>query len=79
MSIPEPTERSCGASALAFLVLVAVVLGLFAPAVFKKELLAPFDIMQELAHPWNDGEIEKVHNHFVSDAILQYLPYRASR
>lgn len=40
-------------------------------------VLAPLDILSDLLKPWRDGKTEvQVHNHFPSDAITQYLPYR---
>jgi len=41
-------------------------------------VLAPFDLLQELVAPWQSGVSEAVpaiHNHFVSDACTQYIPY----
>jgi len=39
-------------------------------------LFAPMDILHEMLPPWNHGiEVPDVHNHFVSDAVTQYIPY----
>lgn len=42
------------------------------------KVLAPFDLLQGLISPWNQHDFQavpKVHNHFVSDAVTQYIPY----
>lgn len=41
-------------------------------------VLAPFDLLQELVAPWRSGfsqTVPTIHNHFVSDACTQYIPY----
>jgi hypothetical protein len=57
--------------------LLAVVLALFLPWLMQGRILGPMDIVSELFEPWSpDAAVPKVHNHFVSDAVTQYLPYR---
>lgn len=61
-------------AAMALLALVAV---LFAPALFQGKILAPLDITSTLLPPWGNPEGKvKPHNHYPSDAVSQYLPYR---
>ncbi len=61
-------------SAIAWLLLVAV---WFSPVWAGGKVLAPLDIQREMLLPWRGNTtIPKVHNHFVSDAVTQYLPYR---
>lgn len=64
-----------------WLVPVAIIsllgLGMFAPWLLTGRVLAPFDIVEEIYPPWRDAQkVPLVHNHFVSDAVTQYLPYR---
>jgi hypothetical protein len=49
----------------------------FLPWILFGKVLAPLDIVHDMFLPWH-GNIEHpaVHNHFVSDAVTQYLPYR---
>jgi hypothetical protein len=60
----------------------AVIVSLFCMAMFVPwlvlgKVLAPFDIIEEMYLPWRGDERSlTVHNHFVSDAVTQYLPYR---
>ena len=60
----------------------AVIVSLFCMAMFVPwlvlgKVLAPFDIIEEMYLPWRgDEKSPTVHNHFVSDAVTQYLPYR---
>lgn len=52
-------------------------LGMFAPWLLTGRVLAPFDIVEEIYRPWRGAlKAPMVHNHFVSDAATQYLPYR---
>ena len=56
------------------LVLCAV---LFAPFLFGGRVVAPLDIVPELYQPCRGpNKIPEVHNHFVTDAVDQYIPYR---
>lgn len=62
---------------MAALLVAAVVAGCFFPWWTRGRVLAPLDIVRELLLPWRSAEgIPRVHNHFVSDAVTQYLPYR---
>lgn len=67
-------NRGFGSGLLFLLVVLAP---LFSPWIFSGRVLAPLDILTELYQPWraNKGTPE-VHNHFVTDAVTQYLPYR---
>jgi hypothetical protein len=61
----------------AVLALLALITALFFPAIFDGKLLAPLDITTRLLPPWSaDSSGLKPHNHFPSDAVTQYLPYR---
>lgn len=58
--------------------LIFVSSALFSPWFVQGKVLAPFDLLQGLISPWNQHDFQavpKVHNHFVSDAVTQYLPY----
>lgn len=56
----------------------AAVLGLwFSPVWWGGRQLAPMDILHEMMMPWRGEKTNpRVHNHFVSDGVTQYLPYR---
>lgn len=57
--------------------LVALVLLLFSPWFVAGRVLAPLDIVGEMYLPWRaESGTPSVHNHFVSDAVTQYFPYR---
>lgn len=61
----------------AHLLLLAIVAACFSPWWAGDRNLAPGDIVTDLLLPWRAAkEIHQVHNHFVSDAVTQYLPYR---
>lgn len=50
---------------------------LFAPSLFQGKILAPLDILTTMMSPWNANNKEaKPQNHFVTDAVTQYIPYR---
>ena len=52
-------------------------LGMFIPWISAGRILSPIDIVEEIYPPWRDAQkVPLVHNHFVSDAATQYLPYR---
>src|SRR5439155_18674461 len=52
----------------------------FLPCLLQRKVLAPLDIAQTLYEPWaplaDDANTIDPHNHFVSDAVDQYLVYR---
>lgn len=49
----------------------------FSPWLISGRNLAPFDIVTEMLLPWRGESLTpKVHNHFVTDAVTQYIPYR---
>jgi len=58
--------------------LICVLAGLlFSPWIFTGRVLAPFDIIHQMFLPWRVGvELPDVKNHFVTDAVTQYIPYR---
>jgi hypothetical protein len=61
----------------ASLALLALLVALFAPALFQGRILAPLDITTTLLPPWNEtAGGAKPHNQSPSDAVTQYLPYR---
>ena len=58
-----------------FVLLVS--LGLFTPWLVSGKVLAPLDIVDQMLEPWRGLQLyPSVRNHFVSDAVTQYLPYR---
>lgn len=66
-----------GPALLALLVLVAVAVAAFSPALFQGKILAPLDITTRVLAPWKESAHgAKPHNHYVSDSVTQYLPYR---
>ncbi len=65
------------AAVAACLALVLAAVAAFSPALFQGKILAPLDITTTLLAPWNEAAGgTKPHNHFTSDAVIQYLPYR---
>jgi hypothetical protein len=60
------------------LLVVLLVVAWFSPWWGGGRVLAPLDITNHLLQPWRGdaSPIGKVHNHFVTDAVTQYLPYR---
>jgi hypothetical protein len=68
-----PAGRGWWAS---YVLLAVLVLAWFAPWWAGGKVLAPFDIVTDLMAPWRGQELApQVQNHFVSDAVTQYLPY----
>lgn len=57
-------------------VLVGAVAVWFAPWWSGGRNLAPFDIIHEMMLPWRTDAVPQVQNHFVTDAVTQYIPYR---
>jgi hypothetical protein len=52
--------------------------GMFLPWVVAGKVLAPLDIVEQMYLPWRCTQTQPdVSNHYVSDAVTQYLPYRA--
>lgn len=48
----------------------------FAPWLVSGRVLAPFDIVTEMIAPWRGSvAVPVVKNHYVSDAVTQYIPY----
>lgn len=74
----ENTARSGRAGWLSSCILVAAVAFVcFAPWLVSGKVLAPFDILTEMLAPWRGSiAVPSVKNHFVSDAVTQYIPYR---
>ncbi len=57
--------------------IVALTALFFSPWLLSGRVLAPSDVLRECYLPWRTaGQLPLVHNHFVSDAVTQYLPYR---
>lgn len=55
----------------------AAILAWFSPWWLGGKVLAPLDVMHELLEPWRGTDEQvAVKNHFVVDAIDNYLPYR---
>ena len=62
---------------VSFVVLAALAVFLFLPYLVFGRLLFPQDVLTECYLPWRKSDQNpSVHNHFVSDAVTQYLPYR---
>lgn len=78
MASPDPRKATCRRQGLAALSLILLLAGvLFTPWLFGGRVLAPFDIVHEMFLPWRgDVTVPQVNNHFVSDAVTQYIPYR---
>lgn len=72
-----PSRSACETLAcVIFLIFLSA--ALFSPWFVQGKVLAPFDLLQGLISPWNQHDFQavpKVHNHFVSDAVTQYIPY----
>lgn len=50
---------------------------LFSPWLIADYALAPLDLVKEMYLPWRGNQMHpSVHNHFVTDAALHYIPYR---
>ena len=50
----------------------------FAPSVFGGKIIAPLDVQKCFFRPFAEQPYEGVHNHYVSDSVSQYLPYKYS-
>lgn len=71
------THAGKGGWAWSHSIVMAIVVLLFFPWWWGGKVLAPLDVLDQLLVPWRDtGAMPRVHNHFVSDAVTQYLPYR---
>ena len=71
-------RRGWRADAAALAVIVALVAVAFSPWWLGGRLLAPLDVLHETFAPWYEGDRNvEVHNAFTSDAVTQYLGYRA--
>jgi len=58
-------------------ILVTFGFALFAPWLVAGKVLAPLDVVEEMFLPWRgEGMHPAVHNHYVTDAVLHYIPYR---
>lgn len=74
---PEAHRRERRRTLLCACVCAAVILGWFSPWWAAGRVLAPLDVMHELMEPWRAGDDQvAVKNHFVVDAIHNYLVYR---
>lgn len=61
----------------ALLALVLIVAVMFSAYFVSGRVLAPTDITHEMYLPWRGNQMfPSVHNHFVTDAALHYIPYR---
>ena len=62
---------------LSGLLILALAVVMFSPWFVVGKALAPLDIVDQLFLPWRGSQIHPtVHNHFVTDAVLHYIPYR---
>jgi hypothetical protein len=57
--------------------LAALLLLAFSPWLLGGKVCAPSDILTEMMLPWRgETTVPAVHNHYVTDAVTQYIPYR---
>ena len=62
---------------IAALTLIVFTGAMFFPALFEGRIIAPLDITSRMLAPWKeDANSAKPHNHYPTDAVTQYLPYR---
>lgn len=74
LTVPNKTKSDL----ICVCILVALVALAFSPWWVGGKFFGPIDIVYELYEPWAAGDtVVSVHNHFTSDAVTQYLPYRA--
>lgn len=74
---PQARRREGRWTLLCACVCAAVILGWFSPWWAAGRVLAPLDVMHEMLEPWRAGDDKvEVKNHFVVDAIHNYLVYR---
>jgi hypothetical protein len=58
-------------------VILALGLAMFSPWFVSGRVLAPLEIVDQMYLPWRAEFMEpKTHNHYVTDAVLHYIPYR---
>lgn len=58
-------------------VILALGFAISSPWLAAGKALAPLDIADQMYLPWRGESLEPlVHNHFVTDAVLHYIPYR---
>lgn len=58
-------------------VVALVAAAAFSPWIFSGKVLAPLDIVEEMFLPWRGEKAHPVvHNHFMTDVVLQHVPYR---
>jgi hypothetical protein len=75
--MPLDAEQARRGWWLAYGIIIVLVVLWFSPAWIEGQVLAPFDIVTEMLLPWRgDKTMPQVHNHFTSDAVTQYIPYR---
>lgn len=71
------TVRSSKQLTLSLLACLVVILVWFSPWWITGKNLAPLDVLHEMLQPWRgESETVTVKNHFVADAVDQYLVYR---
>ena len=62
---------------VAIAVVALVAAAAFWPWIVQGKVLAPLDIVEEMFLPWRGEKVHPaVHNHFVTDVVLQHIPYR---
>jgi hypothetical protein len=77
--MPEPANNLSDQErpwVLVFVLFALLVMVWFSPWWAGGRYFAPLDILNQMLPPWCEGiTVPNVHNHFVSDAVTQYLPY----
>ena len=74
-SVREQSMRGGWLVAVAVVALVAA--GAFWPWLVHGKVLAPLDIVDQMFMPWRGEKVHPaVHNHFMTDVVLQHIPYR---
>ena len=80
-STKRNTERNAWqGTAFAICLFCGILVFAFTPVWLQHRVLAPLDIVQTLFEPWGGSagspKTIDVHNHFVTDAVTQFLVYR---
>lgn len=74
-AVREQSMRGGWLVAVAVVALVAA--AAFWPWIVQGKVLAPLDIVEEMFLPWRGEKANPaVHNHFMTDVVLQHIPYR---
>lgn len=74
-SLPTFANKS---TLIALLLWLGAVTVFFIPSICGGKIIAPLDCLECVFHPFANKPIENVHNHFVTDGVSQYIPYKRS-